>query len=221
MERISNTSRPCSCTKRLSPRVDAANADLADPLRSDGRTDSADLQQLARPESTEAGHRHAVQTAAGAQFPRVEIGMGVQPQDAQRPAQVAAMARHRRDGADAQGVIAAEQNRQPMLAELPIDRIMHFQVPCGDLRQIAVTVGLDQAGIRRAADIAAVDHVQAALCQRGMNSGDAQRFGAHGSAAIAGADIRRCTDEARGAHCAGRHANLRRRICARSRPSSA
>ena len=63
--------------------IDAANADLAHPLRADRRGHSADLQQLPRAEAAQAGHRHAVQAAARRQFAGVEIGVRIQPQHPQ------------------------------------------------------------------------------------------------------------------------------------------
>jgi hypothetical protein len=72
----------------------------------------ADLDQLLRAVPAQAGHRHAVQVAAGREHAGVEVGMGVQPQHAQLAAGCAAVARHGADAADAQAVVAAQQDGQ-------------------------------------------------------------------------------------------------------------
>ena len=113
-----------------------------------------------------------MQASGGRQFPGIEIGMGVQPKHAQRLALIAAMARDRCNRSDAQTVIAAQQNRHALFGQLSIHGIMHLVIPGGDLRQIAVAVNLDQAGIGRSTHIAAIHHVQSALRQGRMNSGD-------------------------------------------------
>ena len=208
MERMSNTSRSCSCTKRRSPvstlrmptwRTQCGlMAGDTPPICSSSRGPKPQRQETGMP----------CRLPLGREFARVEIGMRVQPQHAQGLAPVAAMTRDRRDRADAQGMIAAEQNRQPLLAQLSIYRVVHLMVPRRHLRKIAVAVHLDQSGIRRPADIAAIHDVEAALRQRRVDAGDAQRLGTHGGAAVAGADIRRRADET-GGTCRGRHhANL-------------
>jgi hypothetical protein len=46
-------------------------------------TCAADLDQLLRPVAAQAGHRHAVDVAAGREHAGVEVGVRVQPQHAQ------------------------------------------------------------------------------------------------------------------------------------------
>jgi hypothetical protein len=87
-------------------RIDAADTDLPNRLGGYGRCCAADLQQLARSESAQAGQRHPVQTAARRQFTGVEIGVRVEPKYAQRLALVAAVASDCRNGTNAQAVIA-------------------------------------------------------------------------------------------------------------------
>jgi hypothetical protein len=67
----------------LLARVDAADADLAHPLRVERRHLPADLDQRLRAVAAQAGHRHAVEVAAGGERAGVEVGMGVEPQHAQ------------------------------------------------------------------------------------------------------------------------------------------
>ena len=87
------------------------------------------------------------------------------------------MARDRSDRTDAQGMVAAQQNRQPMFGQLSIHRIVHLMIPRGHLRKIAVAVHFDKSGIRRSADVAAIDDVQAATGERRVDAGDPQRLG--------------------------------------------
>ena len=63
--------------------VDAADADLPHPLRADRRHLAADLDQLLRAEAAQAGDRHAVDVAARRELVGVEVGVGVEPEDAQ------------------------------------------------------------------------------------------------------------------------------------------
>ena len=74
-------------------------ADLADPLRADGRHLAANLHQCLRAEAAQRRHGHAVDVAARRERAGVEVGMGVQPQHAQLLAGVAAVAGHRADRA--------------------------------------------------------------------------------------------------------------------------
>src|SRR4030095_3333429 len=81
----------------LLARIDAADADLTDPPRADRGDASADFDQLARTEPAQTGDRHAVQVAARRQLTRIEVSVGVEPQDAQCFAPFATVPR---DGAD-------------------------------------------------------------------------------------------------------------------------
>ena len=56
--------------------------------------------------------------AAGREHVGVEVGVRVEPEDAQLLARLAAVARDGADGADTQAVVAAEQDRQVALREL-------------------------------------------------------------------------------------------------------
>jgi len=60
-------------------------------------------------ESAQARQRHPVQTSARREFPRIEIGMRVQPQQPQGLAHVAAMAGDCGNGSDAQTMIASSK----------------------------------------------------------------------------------------------------------------
>ena len=96
--------------------IHTADTNLAYPFWRNGWHVAADLDQFFWPMAAQAGHRHAVDVAAGCQRVGVEVGMGVQPQDAQFFAGVAAVARHGADGANAQAVVAAQQDGQATVA---------------------------------------------------------------------------------------------------------
>mmetsp|Transcript_20990 Transcript_20990/g.81089 ORF Transcript_20990/g.81089 Transcript_20990/m.81089 type:complete len:387 (+) Transcript_20990:670-1830(+) len=169
--------------------VDAADADLAHPLRADRGHMAADLDQLLGPEAAQAGHGHAVDVAAGGEGAGVEVGMGVQPQHAQLLAHVAAVAGHGADGAQAQAVVAAEQDGHAAGLELGVHRIVHGAVPCDDLVEVAVALHRRQPGVGGAAEVAAVLHVHAAGAQGFGQAGHAHGLGAHAGTAGASADV--------------------------------
>jgi hypothetical protein len=62
--------------------------------------------------------------------------MRIEPEDAQLLAALAAVARHRADAADAQAVVAAEQDRQPTQLQLEVHRLVHRAIPLHDLLQM-------------------------------------------------------------------------------------
>ena len=180
----------------LLARVDAADADLAHPLGADRRHLAADLDQLLGPVAAQHRDRHAVDVAARRQDVGVEVGMGVEPEDAQLPAGLAAVPRHRADRADAQAVIAAEQDRHAPAGEFGVDRVVDGAIPGGDGVEVAVALVRRLPGIRRPAEVAAIDDVEAMADEHRADVGDAQRLGSHAGAAHAGADVGRCADQA-------------------------
>ena len=99
-------------------RIDTANADLAYPLRPHGRGHAVELRQLRGTEAAQAGDRHAVQTSARTQLARIEVSVRIEPDHPQRAPDVAATARDRRHRADAETVVAAQENGQAAGAEL-------------------------------------------------------------------------------------------------------
>ena len=60
--------------------VHTADTNLADVARLQRGHLAADVGQRVRPVPTQAGHRHAVDVAAGGHGGGVEVGMGVEPQ---------------------------------------------------------------------------------------------------------------------------------------------
>ena len=121
--------------------------------------------------------------------------MRVEPEDAQLLAALAAVPRDRRDRSDREAVIAAEQDRQAIRAELALHRIHHGARPRDDFGQMAIAFARRLPGIDRTGEIAAIDDVEAARTQRLAEAGDAQRLGSHRRAAMSGADVGRRADQ--------------------------
>ena len=95
--------------------VYAANADLAQVFwvqRRKHLAEAANLDQLSGPLAAQAGHRHAVDIAAGREGSGVEVGMRIKPQHPKLLFQAAAMSRHGADRTNAQAMVAAEHDRQ-------------------------------------------------------------------------------------------------------------
>ena len=90
------------------PGVNATNADLPDVFGIQGRNEAGQFHELTRAVTAQAGHRHTVQVAAWRQGGSVEIGVRVEPQDAQLLALVPAMAGHGTDRTDSQRMVAAQ-----------------------------------------------------------------------------------------------------------------
>ena len=169
--------------------VHRADADLPDLRRQDRRHAAAERGQCLGPDPAQAGDRHAVDVARWGDLVGVEIGVRIQPQHAQVLARLAAMARDRGDRTDAEAVVAAEHDRHPPVREFGIHRIHRRPVPRHHLVEVAVAVMRRQPGVVRASEVAAVDHLHAARGQRLAQPGQAQGFGPHARAAIAGTDV--------------------------------
>ena len=127
--------------------------------------------------------------AAGRERAGVEVGVGIEPQHAQFFARLHTMARHRADAAQAQAVVAAQQDGQVALLQLGKHRIEHALVPLHHLGQVAVAVHRRQPGVGWAAQVAQVAHLQAPAFQGLLQPRHAQRLRAHGGAACAGTDV--------------------------------
>ena len=126
--------------KALLAFVHTADADLANPLGRNGGYLSANFNQRLRPMPAQARHWHAVDIAAGSQRISVEVGMGVQPHNAQLFADVAAVARYRADRADAQAMVAAQHDGQTAVLQFGIHRVMQGLVPGHDFWQVPVAI---------------------------------------------------------------------------------
>ena len=77
-----------------------------------------------------------------------------------------------------------------------MDRVVDGAVPGGDGVEVAVAVVRRLPGIRRAAEVAAIDDVEAVADEHRADVGDAQRLRPHARAAHAGADVGRRADQA-------------------------
>ena len=118
--------------------------------------------------------------AGGRERVGVEIGMRVQPQH-RSFAGVAAMARHGADRADAQAVVAAQQDGQLALPQFGMHRVVDRAVPGGHFRQMAVAVdGGCQVG--RAIQIAAVLDLEAWASMTGPRPATRRASGPMGAA---------------------------------------
>src|SRR5580658_565264 len=107
------------------------------------------------------------------------------------------MPRNRGDGSHREAVISPQQNRQPLLAQLAINGTINRAVPSRDLGQISITADARATWIRRTIEVTAIPHLEAALRERRVQPGHAQRLRAHGGSAIARPDIGGRTDKAR------------------------
>src|SRR5690606_25505865 len=74
----------------------------------------------------------------------------------------------------------------------------HRLVPLDHLAQMAIALVRRLPRVLRAADVAAVDHVNAARRQRLAQAGDAQGVRSEAGAAVAGADVGRHADQGNG-----------------------
>ena len=100
-------------------------------------------------------------------------------------------------------MISTQKDGQPRGLQLPVHRGMQLPAPGRNFAQIPITVDPLKSGVGRPADVAAIDHLEAAGRQCRMQAGDAQRLGAHRGAAIARADIGGRADETRNARTRG------------------
>jgi hypothetical protein len=145
-------------------------------------------------------HRHATgmpcRLPLGREDVGVEVGMRVEPQDAQLLVRFAAVARHRADRAEPrQWSPPSRIGRRPMPSSVctaSCTALFHGH----HLVQVAVTVGRRQPGVRRAVQVAEVDDLQAMALQHRHDVGHPQGLGAHAGAAHAGADVGRRADDA-------------------------
>jgi len=92
-----------------------------------------------------------VDVAAGRELAGVEVGVGVEPEHAQFLAGLAAVACHRADRAQAEAVVAAQQNRQAAQAQLGVHGVVNGLVPGNDFVEVAVALdgGLPRIGRAR------------------------------------------------------------------------
>ena len=105
------------------------------------------------------------------------------------------MARDGTDRAYREAMVAAEHDRQALQHELGRDRLHHRAIPCDDFREVPVAVVRREPRIEGARDVAAIHDIEAAFAQRLGDARDAQCFGAHRGAAVAGANVGRRADQ--------------------------
>ena len=129
---------------------------LAEHQRAAGRQNAVEAALAA-----EEGDRHAVHVARRRGRRRVVIGMRVEPQHEQRPADLRGMARHARDAAHGEAVVAAEEDRERAALHRAIGRGLDGTRPAGDLRRIARLAGEPDRRIGDRHDVAGVEDVEA------------------------------------------------------------
>src|SRR5262249_36274885 len=129
---------PLLVHEALLPGIDAAHADLSHPRGVDRRRAVADADQLRRTEAAQAGDRHPVHITARGHLTRVEVRVRMEPQHAQFAALLTAVPRDGTDRADAEAMIATEQDRQLPLLYLAVHALVYQLVPAHHLRQMPV-----------------------------------------------------------------------------------
>ena len=187
--------------KALFACVHAADADLPDLRRvqrcATARHAGQPGQRLGA-EPAQAGHGHAMHIAAGRECTGVEVGMGIQPQHPQLLTHFCAMAGHGADAAQAQAVVATQQDGQVAQLQFGIHGVKHPLVPLHHLGQVSITVHGRLPGVGGATQVAPVKHLQSVRLQRCLQARHAQGLGPHGGAARPGADVGGGADQAGG-----------------------
>ena len=112
------------------------------------------------------GHGHAVNVAGRRRVGRVEIGMGIEPQDEQRPVPLGAIARDGGDGPNADAVIPAEKDGELTVFDGLVDRVMDRPAPVHDLVEMAITVFGVVLGVDRSRQVALINDIETKAPQR-------------------------------------------------------
>jgi hypothetical protein len=188
----------------FSASIDGSHAELDNPRRIDHRHLIAQPRQAPGTMTSNNGDRHAVNVAGRRGVRGVEVGVGVQPEDREGPLHCRTVARDRSDRPDRERVIAAEQDRQKPTSQRIIDRVADGLTPDGRFLEVPVAVDWRCVRIDRADDVAAILDRAAQTPQGCLDSGHAKGFRPHRAAAVAGADVRRRTDQRDGRVCASR-----------------
>ena len=180
--------------------VDAADADEVDVLGRDRAGSPLHPTSALRAMAQQAGHRHAMQVAGGADGFGVDVGVGVQPDHAQMLARVAAMPGHGADRADGQAMVAPHEQRRLARGQHGGHPIEDRAVPGHDLVQVAhAALGLGP-GRGRAGQVAMIDHVEIVGAQSLEQAGHPQRIRAHAGAPHTGAHVGGRADQRNGFH---------------------
>ena len=103
---------------------------------------------------------------------RVEVGMRVEPQHEQRPADFCGMARHAGDAAHRQAVVAAEEDREGAALHRAIGCGVDGARPAGDLGGVARRALEPDRRIGDRHDIAACRRPEAERRKRRLEVGD-------------------------------------------------
>ena len=181
--------------ERLALRgIDAAQAHHADVLRLH-RRDERRVPALEAAAAGDIGHRDAVEVAALGGVERMEVGMGVEPEDEQL---LALLARSTGDPGNRTGgkaVIAAEEHRHALCGGL-VSGLLDGCGPGRDLAEVANgEIGMAPRLDRADRDRRTLDHRQAEVAERLGDARSAQSARAHVRAAPPRARLYRRRDE--------------------------
>ena len=114
---------------------------------------------------------------------------------------------HGRDRSDRQTVIAAQEDRHTIRSELAVHRAVYLAIPGRHFGEVPIAAHRGASRVGRAAQVAAIAHIEASTGERRDQTRDTQRLRTHRGAAIARAHIGRCADQTRLRRC-GAHATL-------------
>ena len=182
--------------------IDIAHADQHGVLRRNLGRVAQHVRQLLRPHAQQRRQRHSVDVAARRGFGRIDVGVRVDPDDADLLVLAPVELRHARNRARGDGVVSAQhEGRHPLFQGLG-HCFRRSRAGLGDLLQIT---RIRAAEFLRLGDfdghVAAVLDMMAEGLQPRLQARYAHRRGPHVDAAAAGAHVERHAD----------HANLSRR----------
>ena len=159
-----------------------------------------DVAQRLRSQAEQRRQRHAVHIAGGRSFRGVDVGVGVDPEDADLLLLAAIELRHSGDGAGRQRVIPAQHQRRHALLQRFQHRLGGAVAGFGYLLQVAGVVAARGLGLGDLhADIAAIGDPVAEGFQARLEAGDPHGGRPHVHPAAAGAHVQRNTDDANAA----------------------
>ena len=153
------------------------------------------VDEALRSPAEQAGDRHAVHVPARCDRGRVEVRVGVEPQDTQLLALGSTVLNHGRDRSHGQAVVAPHGDREAPLPEFLADGVPQRGVPRDDLGQMAITVDRWQLRIVGSGQIADVDNGVAEALEGFLDPSHAQRAGPESRSDDTGADVGGRADE--------------------------
>ena len=163
-----------------------------------------DVAERLRAQAEQRGQRHAVDVAGGRGVRGVDVGVGVDPDQADLLPPAAVKLGHAGDRAGGQGVVAAQHQRRHALFEGLDHGLGGARAGFGDLLQIAGVSCCRRLGFGNLdADVAAIGDLVAEGFKARFEAGHAHGRGAHVHAAAAGAHVEGHADDANAARRRG------------------